>query len=472
MNSKILEKIFNITKDTKFLFLIIFVVVSTMLLESNYKKNEGVLISELKSAETRRTQLQVHLTRALASIEPLKASIEPLKNEIDNLRRIVLIEKTLSNAGRPKENGQMIWPGNPQVLSEGKTMPLPLPAVPVEIKSAPLQTRVPETGKSLMRLKDYIKEIEQQNGILKKKSDDLNNLLNKKENELAKLSSDNMALKKDLEEALQSQNKLKEELGAQLNNLERQLADRKKEVGELLNIKTNFEGRTTELTNRIAELIQINNNLEKQLALKDQDNSALRAEINKISGEISQQKIYADGLQKRIVEAKEEVGQKEKEKAELFRESAQLREFKKAAEQELAGLKSINSDKESQAGELNKRLSELNSSQDGLRQKIEELTGLIKRKEAQIKEGSDTIASLKNRMAGVLRERESFLSDLKGKEQVIAGLRAELVSVVDSQQNNIRQLAQFQESNMALKHRLMDFVQELELLRLEKGSQH
>lgn len=370
MDAKPSGKIINMVKVIKLIFLVAIVAGGAMLLERNYKKSEKFLMRELKSAEARSVELQLRLNRALETIVPVEESIEPLKEEIDNLRRIILLEKSISNAQEPENKDRILWQenGNPVqaqgagggALSVENILPRPLPASPAEGRLIGPEAAAPYKEKNLSRLKDYIKDIEQQNAAIKERSDQLDKLLDEKEGELARLNEHNLALK-------------------------------------------------------------------------------------------------------------EELAVKEKERAELSRESMQLKEFKNEAEKEMARLNSRSAEKEEEIARLNKRLSELDSSQLSLQGKIEELGNLIKIKESEISGSRDEIASLKGRISEVLREKEALFFELKDKEKVIVELRAGLVSAESLQQNNIKQFIEFQQNNIALRQKIMDFAKELELLKLEKN---
>ncbi|MCX5704027.1 MAG: hypothetical protein NT066_06030, partial [Candidatus Omnitrophica bacterium] len=340
MAFKVFEKISNITGDTKFLFLMIFIIISTLLLQNVYKKRESVLLGELRSIENRNDELGSRLNDSFKSIEPLKA-------EINNLRRMVLVEKTLVHVNVADKKDQIISQDDPTSASVNKTVNPGSPAPVIQPKPLlvwenkanlvlPVST---DTEKSLARLKDYMKEIEEQNGILKKRSDELGSLLNLKEQEMLKLNKANLALREDLDKAAKSQKELKEEFKSQARGLGDQLKQKENEVSQLNNVKASFQGRVTELQARITGLMKTNADLEKQLSQKGRDNSFLETELNKIKGELSWQKSDVEAMRKKIVEAKEGLEQKEEERTGLLRELAQLKEFKKSTEAALEYLR-------------------------------------------------------------------------------------------------------------------------------------
>ena len=361
MNNKLSWKTINTAKIIKLIFLAVIIAAGVMLLESNYKKSEEVLMRELKAAESRKDELQLRLNSALETIAPIEESIEPLKEEIDNLRKIVMLEKSIGSARVSGDKNQISWQGNTgAALSEGNIAPRPLPSFTAEERLIEPRLAGPYEEKNFIRLKNYIKEIEERNAQLKERSERLDKLLNDKEDELSGLNTYNLALK-------------------------------------------------------------------------------------------------------------EELAVKEKEKTELSREYMQLEEFKRGAEKEMARLNSRSSGKDNEISVLNERINELGLSRQSLQQEIEKLGGLIKIKESEISESRREIASLKDRIAEALREKETLLSELKDKEKVIARLSVELASAEDLQQNSIKQFIEFQQNNIALRQKIMDFAKELELLKLEKS---
>lgn len=84
---------------------------------------------------------------------------------------------------------------------------------------------------SLLRLKDYLKGLEEKNNSLKDKVELLTNLLNAKESELLELNEDYGNLKENLYRTIESQNKVKSELSQTSLSLQKEL--RKKEEENL-----------------------------------------------------------------------------------------------------------------------------------------------------------------------------------------------------------------------------------------------
>lgn len=405
MSFKIFEKISNIARDTKFLFLIIFVIINTLLLQNVYKKRENVLLGELRSIENRKDELGSRLNDTIKSIGPLEA-------EINNLRRMVLIEKTLVNVNVADKKDQILWQNDFASAYADKTEKVGLPAGKIQPKpllvsdnkmnlAAPVAT---DTQKSLARLKDYVKEIEEQNGIFKKRSDELGNLLNLREQEMLKLNKDNLALKEDLDKVVKSQKELKEEFESQIPRLKDQLNRKENEVSQLNNVKASFESRVMQLEGRMTDLIKANADLEKQLSQKDKDNSFLQNELNKIREELSRQKSDAESMYKKTVEAKEELERKEREKTELLKESAQLKESKKSTEAQLQQLRLKSASKETQVNQFNKRIHELNASQNTLKQNIAQLKVLLREKDSDIQNSQNEIATRNKNLEELLRK--------------------------------------------------------------------
>lgn len=324
MNRKILEKISGVSSDTILIFLIIFVVVSTVTVQYFYKRREGALLKELKSAQGKEAELNLRLNDALESIQPLK-------KELDNLRRKIVIENT-------------IFPLFSSAHIRGKEkisrIPLPAPAgtnpvrqglAKINLESstlvpAPLSVRAPlkqssaspgKTKTNLTRLKNYVMEIEQSNSLLKKNVEGLADLLKKKEQEFEKLNRDYIALKKDSEAALNNQEKLRFQSDGELRRLNELLSSKDEQINQERQLRSVSENIIRELSDKVTELTTANSSLKGELRAIAMESDMWQALLAGTEEELNREKDNVGALQKKFTEVNQDLLQKEKEKQEL-----------------------------------------------------------------------------------------------------------------------------------------------------------
>jgi predicted nucleic acid-binding Zn-ribbon protein len=318
MNRKILEKISGLSSDTILIFLIIFVVVSTITVQYFYKKREGTLLKELKSAQGKEAELNLRLNDALESIHPLK-------KELDNLRRKIVIENTVFPSsslayirGEEKISRMPMAAGaNPvrQNLAEINLAPFPRRLPPLSAR-APLKesSSTPrKTKTNLSRLKNYVIEIEQSNSELKKNVQGLAGLLKKKDQDFEKLNSDYAALKKDLEAVLNNQEKLRRQSDDKDRRMNELLSSKEGQINQEAQLRAASENTVRELSDKVTELTTENSSLKGELKAMAMDSDMLQAMLAGIEEELDRERGNAVVLQKKISDADQALSQKEKE---------------------------------------------------------------------------------------------------------------------------------------------------------------
>lgn len=334
-----------------------------------------------------------------------------------------------------------------------------------------------------MRLKDYIKSLEEKNTFLKEKVGLLTSLLESKEKEIAKLNEDNAALKDNLNKAVELQNKIKTEFEGKLQVLNAQLAQKDSDLSTLNTVKISLEYQVEDLNKKLSALSSSYGVLKNSL----QDKFALEAELNKAKEELRQQKILSDALNKNITDLTQVLNNKEKERQALSGELGQLQLSKQEMESELNTLKTLKEENENQLNELKNRINELSASHEEARKSTLQATSLLTKNELErdleISDKENEIAKMKDELYRLKTERDNLALSLQEKEKNIRDLSARFTNLAprvttfqgelnlekERQLQTAEQLKKAIELNSSLKERLRNISAELELLRAEKG---
>lgn len=436
----------------------------------------GVYLYQISTDEKNNLLYQVNrvkkekneLTRQLNAI--LK-SIEPLKDEIQSLRETVY-------RGAKKENLESIQqPGyifdNRQEDAFGKALK---PG-----KASGGKVKVSDTQNSLIRLKDYLKNVEAQNNSLQDKVKQLEGLLGAKAKEIVNVSDENANLKKELEKTVKAQNELKSGLDASLsgqNALKAKLAE--KELG-LLGFnekKTDLEKQVSALNDKLLALSNDNFFLEKQVTQYLQEKTSLDNGLQNIKEELVKQVALNDAFNKKVAELKDSLRDKEGENLSIAKELEQLRKSKSDLESELNELKFSKMGDDNQVSELNARIKELTSSYDSIRDTVSQLSNFLAKKDAEITDKQNEVYALKGDLDMANKEKEDLFLSLRGKEKDIFDLNVKLnnmesqitafqkeVSLTkDNQRKTIRQLSEVSAINTSLQERLLDISKGLDIV--------
>jgi len=420
MDLKILLNRMNIRGNLKF-FLIIFIgfIIFTgagafLLMRISYQERERDLLQQLQQTASQKEALNLKISQ-------VTRSMGPLEEQMRNLRRMVLIEKAIAEVN-PNKN-QITWP---KPISSSKTDNSHNPdaqGVGITPLSEPrnANNRLPQAGQSLSRLKDYIKEMGQQNSMLKEKVNELSNLINVKAEEITKLNQEKSAFKGDLDRAMLTH----AELDNQAGNLKTQLAQKDSEILNLNTLKNSLDARVNELNSKVLDSTKVSAELEKQIAQKEKDASALETEFTRFKEEMLRQAGDNIALREKVLGLTEASNKKEAERADSVKELEQLREAKKNLELELNDLRLAKTVNEGQVSQLNSRINEAKYSYESVKQNITQLTSLLNQKETEV--------------AKLNQEKSAFKGDLDKVTRNLAELRAEL----DNQAGNLKtQLAQ------------------------------
>jgi chromosome segregation ATPase len=411
-----------------------------------YKKERSNLLQQLNLIIKQNDELSIRLSTILKS-----------KNKITSFKKGI-------SSGREK-------PINPASMKQD---------------SSDKVTKVRDAEKSLSRLKDYMKNIEEQNSSLKERLSQLNISLDAREKELLKSKEDNLAVKENLDKTIEANNVLKTELEANLNNLKNQLTQKEQDLISLNKIKSDLERQTNEANNKIFELSGINSYLEKQIASNQQDNSSLEMKLNETEGELNKQISITDTLNKRIIELTDELGKKERDRLNVVSELEQLKQSKGALELELNGLKLIKANNENQINELQSNIKELHSSSENMKSTIFSLSNSINKKELEISEKQAEIMRIKESLEKTNKERNDSVSSLIEKEKHISDLKDILIRMESqmkalddeldlskkSQQKTKDELGRLTLVNSSLQKKLFNISMELELIQAEKNEKN
>jgi len=336
---------------------------------------------------------------------------------------------------------------------------------------------VPDAERSLLRLKDYMKSIEERNIFLKENFELLSKLLESKEKEILQLREEKARLEENLIKTIESQRQSRNELDASLNNLTAQLNQKDSEIANLNAIKLNLENQINDLNSKLTALSNVQTSLENQLAKVSQEKSSLEIEFNKLKEDLQKQKELNDVLSKNISEFTANLNDKEKR-------LAQLQASKDEIDSELNKLKVIKTENENQINQLDSRLNELGTLHEEAKNSIFQITNLLTKKDSELGDKQSQMLKLKENFDGTNREKEGLHLSLEEKEKIIRDLNAklinmesqmqtlqrELVSYEERQAETTEQLNQLKSLNNSLKKRLKNIYMELELLRIEKKS--
>jgi len=455
MDLKILLNRMNIRGNLKF-FLIIFIgfIIFTaagafLLMRIGYQGRERDLLQQLQQTASQKEALNLKISQ-------VTRSMEPLEEQIRNLRRIVLIEKAMAEVN-PNKN-QITWPRS---ISSSKTNNSHNPD-PQGVGITPLSeprnanNRLPQAGQSLSRLKDYVKEMGQQNSMLKEKVNELSNLINVKAEEITKLNQENTALKGDLDKTkgdLDRAMKTQAELDNQAGNLKTQLAQKDSEILNLNTLKNSLDARVNELNSKILESIKVSAELERQIPQKEKDVSFLETELTRIKEELVKRTGDNAVLKEKVLGLTEALNKKEAERADIVKELEQLREAKKNLESELNDLRLAKTVNEGQVSQLNSRINELSSSSEGVKQNILQLVNLLNQKEVEIARLNQENTALK----GDLDKTKGDLDELKSELDNQAGNLKTQLAQKESEILNLNRLKNSLEARVnELNNKILD----------------
>jgi chromosome segregation ATPase len=362
-----------------------------------------------------------------------------------------------------------------------KETPQPVETVRISSRPAAL-VKTPDAQKSIQRLKDYLKNTEEKSGFLKEKVELLNNLLNSKEKELSKLSTDNAMLKENLNKTVELQNKLKADFEASSNSLNAQLNQKDANISSLNTVKVNFENQLSELNNKLSVLSADYAALQGKFALLEQEKTTLETRLGRVKEDLDRQEAVNDTLNNNVSEAAAKLADKEKERADIGKQLEQLSAAKKEIESELAQLKVTKADNDNSIKQLNSRVNELNGLSEEAKKSLFQMSNLLAGKEQEINEKQNEIAGLKDNLVKSDGAKSLLLASLDEKEKTVrelnlalnsmesrtALLQKELAAEKERQARAAQQLAEAVSLNKNLKRKLKNIYIELELIRAER----
>ncbi|MFA5157421.1 MAG: hypothetical protein WC532_08600 [Candidatus Omnitrophota bacterium] len=343
-------------------------------------------------------------------------------------------------------------------------------------------SKAPDAEKSILRLKDYIKSTEEKSAFLKEKVELLDDLLNSKGKELAKLNTDNAILKENLNQTIELQNKLKAELEQNINSLREQLSQKDADISSLNAAKAGLEGQLAELNNKLSVLSTDYAVLQAKSGSLEQDKSSLESRLGRIREDLDRQEAINDTLNKNVSELTASLAAKEKERLDISVELEQLMSAKANAETELARIKSAKAEADNNINQLNSRISEINALYEEAKKSLFQMSNMLAAKEQLINEKESEASALKDSLVksdggkglllSALDEKEKVICDLNAAlasmEGRIAAMQKELAAQEERQANTSRQLAEAVSLNKNLKMKLKNIYIELEMIRAER----
>lgn len=339
-----------------------------------------------------------------------------------------------------------------------------------------------EPEKSLGRLKNYISGLEERGTFFKEKIELLNKLLEAKEREVSQVTEINLKLKEDLNKAAQAQQESKTDLQTRLDNLNAQFTAKETEVSNLNNLKLNLENQVNDLNNKLSVLSTTYSALESQFNQLKTDKSVLEAQLDKVRQDLKQQTVINETLNKDVVELKDALSDKDKERHGLAQELEQTLATKKKLEFELNELKIIRIDQENKLLGLNEQVKGLQKVYEDGENSVSQMSALISKKDLDIAAIQNDLSKMQDNFYKVSSEKEALFLSLKEKEKSIGGLETAL-SNTDSriaqlqkelrleqerQMETQKKLDQAKLINNALKNRLKNIYMEIEFMRVNK----
>lgn len=345
---------------------------------------------------------------------------------------------------------------------------------------------------SLLRLKDYIKSLEEKNNSLKEKVELLTNLLNSKESELLGINEDYENLKENLYKTIETQNQFKSDLTQGNISLQKQIDRIEQE-------KWDLENKLKASKEETLRLAAANEELNKNLKAMNAQVEEAKDSILNLSNLLSKKEIEVKDVQSVAAKAKENAGKM----------TFELEGKDKALQDMRVKLKEIDSAKVLLAKELeaqklrneqiSKQLDEMAAAKEELKQAEldnENLKKMLDREKASRNEAlqqvSQNLASGKElrqaqKEAASLRaqlESERTLRDNNEREanvslgtnkkleimsSDISKLKDQLIIERKDAQRIRSGLKEQEVLNNSLKAKLKSIYTELELLRVEKS---
>jgi DNA repair exonuclease SbcCD ATPase subunit len=360
-------------------------------------------------------------------------------------------------------------------------------AVPEKIKTpdpAENFSKTLDAARSIQRLKDYIKDREEKGAFLKEKVELLNDLLNSKGRELARLNTDNAILKENLNKAIELQDKLKADFQAGIDTLNAQLSKEAADISSLNAAKSSLENQVAELNNKLSPLSTDYTTLQGKFTTLEQDKAGLEARLSKIKEDLDRQEAINEALNKNVSELTLNLAAKEKEHSDIGREMEQLNTARANLESELGQLRAAKAGDEDNIKQLNSRINELNVLYEEAKKSLFQLPNLLAAKEQLLAEKQNEISGLKDSVNKTEGERNLRLASLGEKEKVISELNLTLASMEsrlavlqrelsverERQARLAQQLSEAVSLNQNLKNKLKNIYLELELIRTERSA--
>ncbi len=458
----------NITIKILVITIIIFLLFLGLYLYQISSDEKNNLLYQINRAKKEKIELAQQLNAILKSIEPLKNEIQILRETVSRGAEKENLE-SIQQLGYIFDNRQE----GPVVKAARKKTP--------SVKPAGGKIKANDTQNSLIRLKDYLKKVEEQNSSLKDKVKQFEGLLETKAKEILKVSGENANLKKELEKTVKAQNELKSGLEAELsgqNALKVKLAEKASEFAGFNEKKADLEKQISVLNDKILALSNDNLFLEKQVTQYLQEKTSLENGLQKIKEELVKQVALNDTFNKKVVELKGFLQDKEGENFNIAKELEQLRKSKSDLESELNELKFSKVGDDNQVSQLNARIKELTSSYDSIRDTVSQLSNFLAKKDAEMTNRQNEIYTLKGDLDRANKEKEDLLLSLRGKEKnifdlnvkfnnmesQIAVFQRELALAKEHQKKTIRQLSEVSSINTSLQERLLDISNGLDTL--------
>lgn len=283
---------------------------------------------------------------------------------------------------------------------------------------------------SLLKVKDYIKTVEEKNAFLSEKVNLLTALADSKEKELSKLAQDNTGLKEDLNKIIEAENKLKSDFATDFNTLNMHLAEKDSRILDLNTLKLSLESQISEMGNKLAIFAGERTSMQKQLDQLREEKALMEIDLVKVKEDLGRQSELNTVLNDTLIQFKGQLTDKEKANLAMAKELERLQLSSQDMGNELKELRTVKANSQDEADQLNGRIEELNLALAEAKESAAQAVSLLsKRKlerELKIRDKESEISDLKDGLVKAEEEKNTLMGYLEEKEKAIGDLKLAL----------------------------------------------
>jgi chromosome segregation ATPase len=313
--------------------------------------------------------------------------------------------------------------------AQERRVPVPANRGPSSSAEAPGPVRLQQTAKSISKIGEYVKDINEKNDFLKEKVAFLGEMLTAKEKEVT-------AIAEKLEKESREHAALKAKFDLDLKHYEASSSLKDSEIKSLQISRKEAEERLRQLDSRLAELTASQNTLSTQLVSAQLDRTSMDKELAKVKEELQQQTVLNSALNKSIVKLTADLEAKEKERLMVVDELEKSKAFRKHLEEEYAKLASLkgqyqhlNQGLEQRTRSLQKKLSAVTEDKQSLETQLSVLRQEKDSLDSQLRTLREDLRSGSSQKDSLSQSLTALTNDLRSKEQQLKELSAALVEV-------------------------------------------